>query len=125
MQDVSAIENQLIFVPRGTTVVVGGILRGMVPCVSKIVDRKAKCRCPLQAPKGSWHSLAADPSLRAPPGNDPRALWHWLRILPVLGPAGVSGGAVPRVVYAHGGCAHGGLCPGQHSRPDPAGAGRG
>lgn len=47
MQDVSAIENQLDFVPRGTAVLVAGTLWGW-PCVclgfdTKIVDRKAKC----------------------------------------------------------------------------------
>lgn len=69
---------------------------GTEPCVcfgfdTKIVDKKAKCRCPLQAPNGSWHSLAADPSLLAclalVLGNDPTdSLSHWLRILEVLGP---------------------------------------
>lgn len=99
---------------------------GMEPCVfllfdTRIVDRKAKRWCPLQAPNGSWHSLAAEPSLLAPPGTILRVPCHtgsgscegWLLARVSRGCANVLGRLCPGQAVPRRGCAQDRLCPRQ------------
>lgn len=118
--------NQLVFAPRGTTVVFAGTLWGWSHVCAWFLTLKllterqnADVHCRLQMAAGTaWQQIP--PSLSCREWSH-ASLSHWLRVLQGLAPyRGVqglcqcSGEAVPRA-----GCAQWKLCPGQHGRPGP------